>query len=337
MKTAIRIAALCCISLSSFASPYQPLKSPYTNTSRFPVLNWNDYQSKDTQRKQRFVRKLGVALRDYGFFALINHPVSKHTLQEAQTESQRFFALPDAEKIKYQGKITNRGYKSYQADRRDKTSDLQEYWHVGPLNPAHATPNIWPKNAPEFERSMRLAYRELDHLSKALLHPIALAMGEPHDYFATYQKHTASILRVIHYKAKTVHTEKHILHKAPHKDPNVLTLITGVKTKGLYIERPCGAWMEVPIIQNAIIVSASNMLEHISNGYFKSTKHKVDIDGYHDRFSMPFFVHFDPEAMLHVSKQAIKKTGGIATYHPIAVKDALAGHNWFEVPEKSNQ
>ena len=66
----------------------------------------------------------------------------------------------------------------------------------------------------------------------------------------------------------------------------MLTLITGVKTKGLYIERPCGAWMEVPIIQNAIIVSAPNMLEHISNGYFKSTKHKVDINGYHDRCSM---------------------------------------------------
>jgi hypothetical protein len=41
--------------------------------------------------------------------------------------------------------------------------------------------------------------------------------------------------------------------------------------------------------------------------------------------------------MLHVSKQAIKKTGGIANYHPITVKDALSGHNWFEVPEKNSK
>jgi isopenicillin N synthase-like dioxygenase len=173
-------------------------------------------------------------------------------------------------------------------------------------------------------------YHAAECLSNLLLEACALSFGEKQDFLIDKTLQGDSILRVIHYKEKGSENPADLAWKAVHRDPNVLTLIMGISSEGLEIQRPDGSWLPVPMIEGAIIVSASDMLEHISNGYLKSTPHRVLNKVNTSRYAIPFFVHFSRDTILTPSTKAIEKTGGISLYPSLAVKEALESHNWFE-------
>jgi isopenicillin N synthase-like dioxygenase len=61
------------------------------------------------------------------------------------------------------------------------------------------------------------------------------------------------------------------------------------------------------------------MMQNLTNGYYKSTTHRVvNPDNSRERrFSMPFFVHPRSEADLTPLPSCIVRTGGQAVYPPI--------------------
>lgn len=229
-------------------------------------------------------------------------------------------------------------FKGFNPNRKDKTPDLQEHWHVGreidddsPPELSLIQKNVWPEEVEEFRPILLNMYRKAECLSNKLLEACAMSIGENREFLVEKTSHGDSILRVIHYKEEDSENPSGLVWKAAHRDPNVLTLIMGISSEGLQIQRPDGTWLPVPMIEGAIIVSASDMLEHISNGYFKSTPHRVLNKVNSSRYAIPYFVHFNRDGILKPSDKAIEKTGGVSLYPTITVEEALESHNWFEL------
>lgn len=327
-----------------FCTIYGGVSGGEIKENNFPVLNLEDFLSEDSVKKEQFVCKLGESLNDFGFFALINHGINEKQLSDTFKVSNDFFSLPEDQKRKYEGTVKNRGFKGFNPNRKDKTPDLQEYWHVGRENINDSLSglslihkNVWPEEVKEFKPTLLNLYREAEYLSNVLLQACAMSINEKREFLVEKAADGDSILRVIHYKEEDSENSSNLTRKAAHRDPNVLTLIMGISSEGLQIKRPDGSWYPVPLIEGAIIVSASDMLEHISNGYFKSTPHRVVNKANSSRYAIPFFVHFNRDDILRPSNKAVAKTGGVSLYPIITVKEALESHNWFEINNTSQR
>ena len=95
---------------------------------------------------------------------------------------------------------------------------------------------------------------------------------------------------------------------------------------GLELKRRDGSWVAVPSVRGQIVVDAADMIQHFSNGVFRSTTHRVVQGGLADeaRFSMPFFAHPRKEVDLSPPKACLDLTGGKALYEQTTAGEFLA-------------
>jgi isopenicillin N synthase-like dioxygenase len=290
--------------------------------SNIPILNLEQFTYGDLEQQKEFVSLYGQALSEYGFVLIENHSISKEIIDKAYDSAKDFFSLPLETKLQYANLQINRGYKPYNKNREDKKSDLQEYWHVG----SSIYGNVWPATTDEFENDLSLLYNEISESCLPLLEAASLYMNKESDFLFNFTQKGDSIMRVIHY----LPSEEPSVWKAPHKDPNLLTIIVGASSEGLELQMKDGRWISVPFVQDAIIVSCSNMLESLSNGLLRSAPHRVvmPVSGI-SRYSIPFFYHGQRNLSIAPLSECIEKTGGVALYPDRTVEEALEGHHWF--------
>jgi isopenicillin N synthase-like dioxygenase len=152
-----------------------------------------------------------------------------------------------------------------------------------------------------------------------------LFIGEPQDRFSGIAKNGNSILRVIHYPPIAADTNPASIRAAAHEDINLITLLCEATTGGLELLERNGSWRPIHALKGQIIVDAGDMLQNISNGFYKSTTHRVvNPDNSRERrFSMPFFVHPRSEASLKPLPGCIARTGGEETFRNITAGDYL--------------
>ena len=115
------------------------------------------------------------------------------------------------------------------------------------------------------------------------------------------------------------------MRAAAHEDINLITLLCEATAGGLELLERDGTWRPIFAHPGQIIVDSGDMLQNISNGYFKSTTHRVvNPDNSRDRrFSMPFFVHPRSEVSLSPLPSCIARTGGQVRFPPITAGDYL--------------
>lgn len=300
-----------------------------------PVASLQDYRA-GGERQKEFVKTVGDALVDIGFFALTDHGVDMGLIDKAYTVAQDFFMRPEADKRKYDGAHIQgqRGYTSFGTEQAkdSKVPDLKEFWHVGQELPAgHALKkvypdNIWPEGAPGFKDTYNSLFKQLEQCSMDILEACALHIGEPKDRFAGIAQDGNTILRIIHYPPIPPTANPAAIRAAAHEDINLITLLCEATTGGLELLERNGSWRPIHALKGQIIVDSGDMLQNISNGYYKSTTHRVvNPDNSRERrFSMPFFVHPRSEASLDPLPSCVKLTGGAKKHPPISAGEYLA-------------
>lgn len=298
-----------------------------------PVVSLKDYAAGGAAR-DRFVKTVGDALVDIGFFALADHGVDMGLIDKAYTLAQDFFMRPDADKRRFEDLQLKgqRGFTSFGREQAKdaKVPDLKEFWHVGQELPAghrlHAEypANIWP-DVPGFKDTYNTLFRQLERCSLDLLEACAIYIGEPKDRFSGIATDGNTILRVIHYPPIPESAHPASIRAAAHEDINLITLLCEATTGGLELLERNGTWRPIHALKGQIVVDAGDMLQNISNGYFKSTTHRVvNPDNSRERrFSMPFFVHPRSEASLKPLASCIARTGGKQEFRDITAGSYL--------------
>lgn len=334
----------------------RPHQQNHQNQQTIPVADLQDFLSNDPARRSRFVRTVGEALEDIGFFALENHGVNGHDrgadvrgeqsdrigtaedlMGKAYALAQRFFELDESKKRSYENLAWNgqRGFTSFGREHAKdaKAPDLKEFWHVG-REPWKTSPeagvsrldNVWPEEIPEFKPVMLELYKGMERCAVSVLQACAEYLGEPRDTFTGIAEDGDTILRIIHYPPIGADSDPASIRAAAHEDINLITLLVEATSGGLELLQHDGTWRPIHALSGQIIVDTGDMIQNLTNGVLRSTTHRVvNPDNSRERrFSMPFFVHPRSEASLNPLASCVDRTGGKKLYPDITAREYLA-------------
>jgi isopenicillin N synthase-like dioxygenase len=305
---------------------------PAMTDRKVPELSLNDYIDGSANDKTKFINDFWVGLKDYGFIVLKDHPVSDALLNRAYELVAEFFTQPVEKKQKYALKDNGfqRGYTPFGTEhaKNAQVKDLKEFWHVGrDLPKGHRyeslyPPNVWPTEVPEFREVMTKIYSELDRVGLIMLEALTGPLEIPKDYFVKTASEGNSILRLLHYPPIPEGVDPRCIRAAAHEDINLITILVSATTSGLQLLDRDGTWLDIESEPNSLVVDAGDMLARLTNEVIPSTTHRVvNPEGPNTtRYSMPFFMHPNPDAML-ACLPSCKGSG--EKYPPITSQDFL--------------
>ncbi|KAG6527343.1 2-oxoglutarate-Fe(II) type oxidoreductase hxnY-like [Zingiber officinale] len=255
------------------------------------------------------VSLLKQACLDSGFFYVIDHGIDQELMQEVFRQSQKFFDLPLHEKMKLLRNKKYRGYEPFMNQTSDPgnqiSGDYKEAYYIGievPEDDLKAEkpfygPNLWPTTdiLPGWKEIMEQYHKEALRVARAVARIIALALNLDVGFFDKPEMLDEPIasLRLLHYGGKVSCPEKGIFGAGAHSDYGLITLLATDDVMGLQICKDKDArpqvWEYVAPVSGGFIVNLGDMLERWSNGIFRSTIHRVVLDG-RERYSIAYFV-----------------------------------------------
>lgn len=165
--------------------------------------------------------------------------------------------------------------------------------------------NQWPAKPDNF-RSTILEYRKaVLAFSLKLVQIIALALDLPENHFDAMMKFPAGGIRPLHYPSQEVNTDVGL---GAHADYSWFTLVNQLSaTPALEVLNYNGAWVSAPPIANTLVVNVGDFLERATNDVFVSTVHRVVNRTGEERYSLPFFLSPNQDAIVEVLPSCISE------------------------------
>jgi len=303
-----------------------------TITAHVPTLSLSD----QTRDPAAFAAAFGGSFERFGFAIVADHGIPDDLIARAWAETEKLFALPDAEKRGYfvEGGGGARGYTPFKTEIAKGASavDLKEFWHVGRELPAghrfaaDMAPNIWPDRPEGFKQVFVDLFAAFDRAGDRLLSAIALHLGLAPDWFDPAVTDGNSVLRLLHYPPIPADAEG--VRAGAHEDINLITLLLGAEEAGLELyDRTNDSWLAIKPPEGAMVVNVGDMLQRLTNNFLPSTTHRVvnppaERRG-HSRYSMPFFLHPAPDFLIETLPQTITADRPNRYPTPITAQDYL--------------
>jgi isopenicillin N synthase-like dioxygenase len=270
--------------------------------AQLPVIDVGPLLGGDAAGREQAARAIGEAGRSLGFFYATGHAISARTLDQLDSASRAFFALPEAEKMKIAMAKGGRAWRGFFPVGGELTSgkpDIKEgvYFgeELGPGDPRvkaglplHGA-NLFPAAIPELKPAVAAFMTEAEQSAHAIMEGIALSLGLDVQYFRrTYTGQPTMLFRIFHYPPDAPEGNWGV---GEHTDYGLLTLLAQDENGGLEVKTP-EAWIDAPPIPNALVCNIGDMLDRLTGGTYRSTPHRVKNTSGRSRLSFPFF--FDP-------------------------------------------
>lgn len=273
-----------------------------------PELSHKAYADGGADARAAFEAALFEGFRYFGFIVLKDHRIGHDLLSRAYKLSGEFFAQDEAEKLPFVQPDCQRGYTPFGREhaKNSKHPDLKEFWHVGrefepgsPLAEIYP-PNLWPAAPEGFRDTFLELYDALEEAGHVMLEALTPSLGVAPDYFRAMTTDGNSILRLLHYPPIPDGADPACVRAAAHEDINLITILPAAEGGGLELLTRDGEWLAIDTDPENLIVDAGDMLARITNDAIPATTHRVvNPSGPNvSRYSMPFFMHPHPGAML---------------------------------------
>lgn len=246
-----------------------------------------DYQQ--TNAPEIFTR----SLIDTGFAVIKNHPINFDLVSEVYKEWQIFFASGDKENYLYDREKQDGFFPSSIAEKAKgyDIKDLKEFFHY----------YTWGQYPEEMSNKTRDLYKQMATFAAILLQwieehtPENISSKLSMPLSAMVKDSPNTLLRVLHYPPLQGNEEEGAVRAAAHEDINLITLLPAATAPGLQVKDLKGNWHEVECDPGTIVVNAGDMLQMCTQGYYRSTTHRVvnpvgDL-AKQSRLSMPLFLH----------------------------------------------
>lgn len=286
-----------------------------------PVVSLKGFLNEPAER-ERIIKEIGSAFCEVGFVAIEDHGIDPNLIKIAYQTSEEFFLKDYEVKKNYEdaSMFEPRGFSSMGREhvRGLKTPDLKEFWHVGRENDETGKSqnkypkNIWPQEVSSFQSTMLALYDQLEECACHVLEAAALYIGLPQYSMCEMVTDGNTVLRLAHYPPVPENIDPATFRSAPHEDIDLVTLLCEATGEGLEILDKNKNWLPVHSYEGQIIVNVGDMLQNLTNGFYKSTTHRVSNNNKdrNRRLSMPFFVHPRAEVDLTPLEICLPKTGG---------------------------
>jgi isopenicillin N synthase-like dioxygenase len=223
---------------------------------------------------------------------------------------KEFFNLPTEEKLKYRADLENGGYNGYKPRGIREIVpghfDNTEIYNIPKFIPTYTRPHpdLILQNWPEIEKFGKFIHHEV--VSKLLV-LFAIILELPEGYFLEthrYSEKSDCHLRYMKYHARTQKENQELnnVWVKGHTDFGSLTLLFRQPVAALQVRTPQETWKYVKPYPASITVNIADSLSFLTNGYLKSSIHRVVApppDQAHlDRLGVLYFVRPEDDLVL---------------------------------------
>jgi isopenicillin N synthase-like dioxygenase len=272
-------------------------------------------------------RRIDDALRSAGFFAIRGHGVPVDITRAAFLASQRFFALNDADKVRWHINHSphQRGFDpiGWQALDPTQAPDLKESFYMG-VEALGA--NQWPDVAllPGFRAACETYSAAMHGLARRVMALFEVALALPPGHFNSSMQAPSCTTRLLHYPPQPARAAPGQIGCGAHTDWGALTLLAQDDAGGLQVQRQDGTWMDVPPMPDALVVNIGDMMQRWTNDRWRSAPHRViNRKSGRDRWSIAYFFDLDSDAVITPLPGCVSATHP-ARYAPLTAGEHLA-------------
>jgi isopenicillin N synthase-like dioxygenase len=234
-----------------------------------------------------FVEALREAFHGIGAAYLVGHGVPDELVARVRRVAEAFFALPEEQRLEIENVHSPqfRGYTRLGTEHTNGRRDLRDQIDVGREQPAPEIgpgdpawlrlrgPNLWPEALPELRTAVSAYNAAVEAAGHALMRAVSLALGQPAGHFDAAVTPPEVLTKIIRYPApsETFPTEQGV---GAHTDAGFLTLLQQDAVGGFEAEVG-GEWVAVGPLDGSFVVNIGELLQLVSNGYFRATPHRV--------------------------------------------------------------
>ena len=274
-----------------------------------PVIDITHMVSKGAMQED-MISKIRYACEMFGFFYVTGHGITLETQSNVFSTAREFFSLP--ENIKSGVAITRsrcfRGYVPFGLTGPNVPKRMLEAFQImldlGPHDPDVMAGSImyganqWPKGESRMRTNLEAYSKDMQKLSSSLLSAFAYALGENPALFTSYFKKPLTQLRLLHYPNIDLGNPEDQQGVEAHTDTGAFTILMQDDSGGLEIKARDDTWLEVFPIEDTFVINIGDMMEWWIGGQFVSAVHRVTNQSSHSRYSVPFFVNPDHNAII---------------------------------------
>ncbi|PFH49506.1 hypothetical protein AMATHDRAFT_147566 [Amanita thiersii Skay4041] len=270
-----------------------------------------DIKSSDTNIRQVLAKQVRDACINVGFFYVKNHGIPEDVIGDVVEMSKRFFDLPLESKMKIENKTTGnlKGYAPLLSVNSDSegAGDLHEGLQLGweeidqsmasrdkDINGTMTGTNVWPKEIPNFRETVLTYYHTAIQLGKLLFPIFALALELPENFFEDKTRYSAAIMSLLHYPPQTGYVDDRVIGIGAHTDWECFTILwqePGIQA--LQVLNTSNQWVNVPPIEETLVINLGDQFARWTNDVFKSTVHRAINRSGVRRYSVPLFFGTD--------------------------------------------
>ncbi|CAI9280759.1 unnamed protein product [Lactuca saligna] len=265
-----------------------PTKSNKTNFIGIPVI--------DLSRPEDAKNLIVNACQDYGFFKVINHGVAPLLVSELEKEAVEFFNMRQYEKDQY----CPPNPFGYGRNKIGLNGD------VGWVEYLLFTSTNFPINSKIFSSLVKEYVKEVRKMGCNILELMAEGLKiEPKNVLSRMLSDEKAdiIFRLNHYppcsdsdpESDLNNNNRSMSHGrtsigfGEHTDPQLISIARSNATSGFQIYLEDGTWVGVPQDETSYFINVDDLLEVMTNGRFKSVRHRVVADSFKSRVSMIYF------------------------------------------------
>ncbi|CAN6872306.1 hypothetical protein Bca4012_076787 [Brassica carinata] len=233
------------------------------------------------------------ACEEFGFFKVVNHGVCPDLMTRLEQEAVGFFALPQSLKNQA-GPPEPYGYGSKRIGPNGDVGWIEYILlNANPQLSSAKTSAVFSQSPLIFREAVEEYMKEVKEVSCKVLEMITEGLGiEPRDSLSKMvrDEKSDSCLRLNHYPTAEEEAEKMVkLGFGEHTDPQIISVLRSNNTSGLQICMKDGSWVAVPPDHSSFFINVGDALQVMTNGRFKSVKHRVLADTRKSRVSMIYF------------------------------------------------
>lgn len=275
--------------------------------SQHPQVDLAGLHGSAEQRKKTLT-EIRRAFEDVGYFYAANFGPSQASVDAVFTEARRFHALTDDHKRtalqtaagSQRGWIplfTEPAYEAGTVARCESFDLAMELPGESNTEFGGLGANLWPAQLPGFHETVYGWYLAARRSARQLFVAFAEMYDLPPDTFARYEsERSSSMMRLLRYPPNEGKTADNIVGISAHTDYEGFTLMSQT-APGLELLTRDDVWIEPPVFEDRFIVIVGDMLERLTNGRLRATRHRVK-DTEWERFSLILFNAFDADAVI---------------------------------------
>ncbi|KAJ7265829.1 hypothetical protein O6H91_16G029800 [Diphasiastrum complanatum] len=288
---------------------------------QLPVIDLSRFHG---DGRNQVMEELKSACESWGFFHLINHGFPDSSMKAMLEVVRQFFELPAEIKMRFFQKIGTGRKARYGLSfntELDRVSDWKDFL-AHPCHPlSDELISTWP-DVPLHYREIATEYaKNVRALALRLLALLSESLGLRESFIYEAFKGHHQLLVINHYPPCP--QPDLTLGVRGHTDVYGFTIVQHDDVPGLEVMKD-GSWYAVSSIPNAFVINIGDQLEILSNGRYKSIKHRAVVNSERTRFSIVSFYGPSHDATIAPAAEVIRQQPDQkAEYREILFEDYL--------------